>query len=131
MKGWRGWRRTRPFWGGLLMLIAGAELIAIPVSGVLSRGQVKLVIYIGIGGVAGILIGALLVAAALLTWLDSPHRMFYGIVGVGLGIVSFPTSNLGGFFLGMLLAITGGALGFAWTPDAAGSLSSPTPTSRN
>jgi len=131
MAGWRNWRRSRPFWGGLLMLIAGIELVAIPLSGVLSRGQVKLVIYIGSGGVLGVLIGVLLIAAALLTWLDSAHRMFYGIVGVLLGIASFPATNLGGFFLGMLLAITGGAMGFAWTPDTTGSLSSPTVTSRN
>jgi hypothetical protein len=44
------------------------------------------------------------------------HRIFYGIAGVVLGILSFPASNLGGFFLGMLLAITGGSMAFAWTP---------------
>lgn len=33
-----------------------------------------------------------------------------------LGIVSFPASNLGGLFVGMLLAIIGGSIAFAWTP---------------
>jgi hypothetical protein len=42
--------------------------------------------------------------------------VFYGIAGIELGIVSFPASNLGGFLLGMLLAIIGGALAFAWVP---------------
>jgi len=36
--------------------------------------------------------------------------------GIVLGIVSFPTSNLGGFFIGMLLAMVGGAMAFAWEP---------------
>ena len=112
----RTWRRSRPFWGGLLLILSGLELFAIPLSGVLMRGAIKLVIYIGIGGVFGVLIGALLVAAGLMVWLNPLHKTFYSIAGIVLGIVSFPASNLGGLFLGMLLAIIGGGLSFAWTP---------------
>jgi hypothetical protein len=117
--GWRAWRRTRPFWGGLLLVLAGLELLAIPLSGILIHGAVKLVIYIGIGGVFGVLIGVLLIAAGIMLWVNATHRMFYGVAGIALGIVSFPASNLGGFFLGMLLAIIGGSIGFAWTPAQA------------
>jgi hypothetical protein len=113
---WRRWRRTRPFWGGVFLILAGLELIAIPLTGVLGHGAVKLVIYIGIGGVFGILIGVLLIASGVLTWINPGNRLFYGIAGVVLGILSFPASNLGGFFLGMLLAIIGGSLVFAWAP---------------
>jgi hypothetical protein len=113
---WRAWRRSRPFWGGLLLVFAGLELLAIPLSGILIHGAVKLVIYIGIGGVFGVLIGVLLIAAGIVLWVNPGHRVFYGIAGIALGIVSFPASNLGGFFLGMLLAIIGGSIGFAWTP---------------
>ena len=112
---WRAWRRTRPFWGGLLLAAAGVELIGIPLSGVLSHGAVKLVIYIGIGGVFGVLIGVLLIACGVAVCLNPAHRVFYGIAGVLLGILSFPASNLGGFFVGMLLAIAGGSMAFAWT----------------
>jgi hypothetical protein len=113
---WRAWRRSRPFWGGLLLILAGIELVLIPLSGVLVHGGLKLVIYIGIGGVSGVVIGALLIAAGTALLVDPVHRSFYGIAAILLGIGSFPASNLGGFFLGMLLAIVGGALGFAWTP---------------
>ena len=113
---WRAWRRSRPFWGGLLLILAGLELFAIPLSGVLIHGALKLVIYIGIGGVFGVLIGAMLIVAGLMTWLNATHKTFYSIAGIVLGIVSFPASNLGGLFLGMLLAIIGGAIAFAWTP---------------
>jgi Family of unknown function (DUF6114) len=116
--GWRAWRRRRPFWGALLLLLAGLELVTLPLSGVLIHGGLKLVIYIGIGGVFGVLIGALLIACGVALLVDPVHRSFYGIAGIILGIVSFPASNLGGFFLGMLLAIVGGALGFAWAPRA-------------
>ena len=112
---WRAWRRARPFWGGLLLAAAGLELIGIPLSGVLSHGAVKLVIYIGIGGVFGVLIGVLLIACGVAVCLNPGHRLFYGIAGVLLGILSFPASNLGGFFIGMLLAIAGGSMAFAWT----------------
>jgi hypothetical protein len=117
---WRAWRRSRPFWGGLLLLLAGLELVLLPLSGVLVHGGLKLVIYIGIGGVFGVLIGALLIAAGTAVLVNPEHRSFYGIAGIVLGIASFPASNLGGFFIGMLLAIIGGALGYAWTPVATG-----------
>ena len=115
----RAWRRGRPFWGGLLLILGGIELLGIPLSGILSRGAVRLVVYIGIGGVFGVLIGVLLVTAGIATWSNPEHRSFYGIAGVILGIASFPTSNLGGFFLCMLLAIIGGSLAFAWAPTVA------------
>lgn len=116
---WRAWRRSRPFWGGLLLVVSGLELVMLPLSGVLVHGALKLVIYIAIGGVFGVLIGALLIAAGTALLVNPAHRSFYGIAGIVLGIVSFPASNLGGFFLGMLLAIIGGALGYAWTPLSA------------
>ena len=112
----RAWRHSRPFTGGLLVLLAGLELVLIPLMGDLGHGAIKLVIYIGIGGVFGVLIGLLLVAAGIMLWVNPVHRVFYGIASIVLGIVSFPASNLGGFFIGMLLAIVGGSIGFAWTP---------------
>ena len=112
----RAWRHGRPFSGGLLLVLAGLELLLIPLMGDLGHGGIKLVIYIGIGGVFGVLIGLLLIAAGIMLWVNPVHRVFYGIAGIALGIVSFPASNLGGFFIGMLLAIVGGSIGFAWTP---------------
>jgi hypothetical protein len=97
-------------------VLAGLELLALPLTGVFVRGAIKLVIDIGIGGVFGVLIGILLIAAGIVAWVHPAHRVFYGIAGIVLGVVSFPASNLGGFLLGMLLAIIGGALAFAWVP---------------
>jgi len=114
----RRWRRTRPFWGGFLLLLAGIELLLIPLSGIFIHGAVRLVVYIGIGGVFGVLLGALLIACGLLLWLNPAHRTFYAIAGVLLAVLSFIASNLGGFFIGMLLGIIGGSMGFGWTPSA-------------
>jgi hypothetical protein len=116
MRQWQAWRRSRPFWGGLLLVLSGLELFALPLSGVLVHGAIRLVIYIGIGGVFGVLIGVLLIVAGLVTWFNPVHKTFYSIAGIVLGLASFPASNLGGLFVGMLLAIIGGAIAFAWTP---------------
>jgi Family of unknown function (DUF6114) len=115
-RAFRDWRRSRPFWGGLLLLLAGVELIAIPLLSVLAHGSVKVVIYIGIGGVFGVLIGGLLVACGLLTWFHPVQRVFYAIAGVLLALGSFVATNLGGFFVGMLLGVIGASLSFGWTP---------------
>jgi hypothetical protein len=115
-RAFRAWRRSRPFWGGLLLLLAGVELLAIPLLSVLAHGSVKVVIYIGVGGVFGVLIGGLLVACGLLIWFHPVQRTFYAIAGVLLAVASFVATNLGGFFLGMLLGVTGASLSFGWTP---------------
>jgi hypothetical protein len=115
-RSWRNWRRSRPFWGGLLLALGGLELIAIPLSGVLAHGAIKLTIYVGIGGDFGVLIGVLLIACGAVVCANPQHRTFYGVAGVVLGILSFPASNLGGFVIGMLLAIAGGSIAFAWAP---------------
>lgn len=113
----RAWRRSRPFWGGLLLLLAGVELVAIPLLSVLAHGSVKVVIYIGIGGVFGVLIGGLLMACGLLIWFHPVQRVFYAIAGVLLAVASFVATNLGGFFIGMLLGVTGASLSFGWTQE--------------
>ena len=39
------------------------------------------------------------------------------LLAVGGALGTWLTSNLGGFLLGMLLALVGGALAFGWTLD--------------
>ena len=63
--------------------------------------------HVSLGGVFGVLIGVLLIACGVMLCVNPAHRVFYGVAGVVLGILSFPASNLGGFFIGMLLAIIG------------------------
>jgi hypothetical protein len=112
--GWRAWRRSRPFWAGLFLVLSGAEMLLIP----LPMHSMGLVLHIGTGGVLGILIGALLIACALLIWFNPAQRTFYSIVAVLLAIAALIATNLGGFIIGTLLGVTGGSLAFAWTPLA-------------
>ncbi|WP_116244222.1 DUF6114 domain-containing protein [Nocardiopsis sp. FIRDI 009] len=111
----RSWRRTRPFWGGLLLVAAGAELLVAPAAQSLIL-PIDLIIYAGIAGVSGTLIGVLLIAIGVLSWLQPVQHTFFGLVGLLLALVSFVTSNFGGFVIGMLLGIVGASLVFAWAP---------------
>ncbi|MFI1183143.1 DUF6114 domain-containing protein [Streptomyces sp. NPDC020799] len=109
----RRWRRTRPFWAGLLLVLAGVELVVMP--------MVPLTVLFGLGpaGIAAVGIGTALVAAGLFLWFLPHTRHYVGVHAVILAVFSFAATNLGGFLVGMLLGIAGGAMGFAWTPAPA------------
>ncbi len=109
---YRRWRRSRPFWAGIWLILAGAELLLIP----LPIRNMGIILHIGIGGISGILIGAVLILAGLLLWYHPAQHVFYSIVAVLLAIGALVASNLGGFLIGTVLGILGGSLGFAWMP---------------
>ncbi|NKZ01836.1 DUF6114 domain-containing protein [Nocardiopsis alborubida] len=111
----RNWRRGRPFWGGLLLVVAGVELLVAPAAQSLIL-PIDLIAYTGIAGVSGPLIAVLLVTLGVLSWFQPAQHLFFGVVGLMLALVSFVTSNFGGFVIGMLLGIVGGSLVFAWAP---------------
>ncbi|MEI5103564.1 DUF6114 domain-containing protein [Streptomyces sp. PmtG] len=106
----RRWRRTRPFWGGLLLIMGGAELLIVPLS------PLTVLVSLGLGGIAAIGIGIALMAAGVFLWL-LPHAHHYvSVNALILSVLSFAATNLGGFLVGMLLGIVGSAMGFGWTP---------------
>ncbi|MFD7029672.1 DUF6114 domain-containing protein [Streptomyces sp. NPDC059917] len=106
----RAWRRTRPFWGGLLLVLGGTELLLVPLS------PLTILVSLGLGGIAAIGIGLALIAAGLFLWFLPQARAYVSIHALLLSVLSFVATNLGGFLLGMLLGITGSALAFGWTP---------------
>lgn len=120
--GWGRFRRFRggrPFWGGFLLAAAGVELLVAPAAQSLIL-PIDLIVFSGVAGVSGWLIAALLITLGVLSWLQPGQNLFFGIVGLLLALASFVTSNFGGFVIGMLLGVVGGALVFAWGPDAGG-----------
>ena len=106
---WRRWRRTRPFWGGLLIIFGGAEML------LSEQAPLPIVIHVGLQGLAGYLVPIVLVLCGLLLWLSPVQQTFYSVLAVVLSLTSWITSNLGGFFVGLALGVVGGALAFAWT----------------
>ncbi|MGX8904224.1 DUF6114 domain-containing protein [Streptomyces netropsis] len=106
----RAWRRTRPFWAGVLLLLAGAELVAV------TCAPLPVLVTLGMGGIAALGLGCALVVAGLFLWFLPHTRHYTGLHAVLLAVLSFPGSNLGGYFVGACLGIAGGSMGFAWTP---------------
>ena len=112
---WRGlrrWRRTRPFWGGLLTALAGLEIFG---TSQMSLGGLSF--QMGPTGFLAWLIPTILVTCGLLMWFRPQHRILYAVVAAVTTLFSLIGVNLGGFFVGLLLGLVGSALGFAWVPD--------------
>ncbi|MET8907466.1 DUF6114 domain-containing protein [Micromonospora sp. NPDC004551] len=107
---WRRWRRGRPFTAGVLVALGGAEML------VTLRAPLGVLLHVGPQGLAAYLVPVVLVLCGVLLIATPQQRVFYALVTLVLGLVSWLTSNLGGFLVGMLLALVGGALAFAWTP---------------
>ncbi|WP_052395693.1 DUF6114 domain-containing protein [Kutzneria sp. 744] len=116
-RAWRAfnrWRRSRPFWAGLFLLLSGL-IILFPPFASLKLGSMAIAIQT-IGGLSGALIGALLVVCALTMWLRPQFRLAAGVASLILSLTALITTNLGGFLLGTLFGLLGSALALSWTP---------------
>ena len=77
---------------------------------------IKLIIASGTTVIVAIAVGLLIMIFGLFLWFAAYLRQIVGVLIVLLAVVSLITSNLGGFFIGMILAMVGGSLGFSWVP---------------
>lgn len=110
---WFRWfRYTRPFWGGVLVLIAGLEIAFWPLS------PVDDLVRAGKGVWAGLAVAAVLLLMGAVILLLPSQRHAASVIAAIASVASFPLSNLGGWVVGMLLGILGSALAFGWSPDA-------------
>ncbi|MEU4167730.1 DUF6114 domain-containing protein [Streptomyces sp. NPDC026665] len=107
----RRWRAERPFWGGLLLTLAGAEIL------LTEKASLKVVLHIGMQGLAGYLLPAVMLLCGLLILFNPAQRLFYSLLGILLSLGTWVTSNLGGFLVGLLLGVLGSCLTFGWLPD--------------
>ncbi|BBH70612.1 hypothetical protein ACTI_72970 [Actinoplanes sp. OR16] len=119
MTAFREWRRDRPFWGGLLLVLSGLEMF---LSANMSLDNIE--IHIGPQGFLSYLIPTIMLISGALVWFSPAQRLFYGVIGTLTALYSFIGLNLGGWILGMILGIVGGALVIAWTAPP----QSPAPT---
>ncbi|MER5203205.1 DUF6114 domain-containing protein [Streptomyces sp. NPDC002825] len=107
----RRWRRTRPFWAAVWTGLGGFVIFFLPMA------PLGKILQVGVGGIAGMAGGVLLMAMALLILLLPGQRHTAGVIAVIAGVASFPLSNLGGLFMGMFLSVLGGSMAFAWLPE--------------
>ncbi|WP_404953618.1 DUF6114 domain-containing protein [Streptomyces sp. 147326] len=110
---WQRWRRSRPFWGGLLAILAGAWICVLPLA------PLKIMLQQGVAGIPSVLMGIVMIVLGLTTWFSPAQRTLAGVLTTLIATAALVLSNLGGFLIGTLLGILGGGLMFAWQPYAA------------
>jgi uncharacterized protein DUF6114 len=106
----RRWRRTRPFWAGVWSILSGTILAYVPAT------SFKFLLLPGSLLWVGVLVGTLVAVFGVLLWVQPQFRVILGVLIVLLAMVSFITSDFGGFLVGMLTGIIGGSMGAAWVP---------------
>ena len=109
------WRAERPFIPGLLLILSGI-VIAMPAYFTVKISDL-LVMISTVSGVSTLLIGALQVMFGLGAWFRPATATYLGVLGIIVAVIAVPTSNLGGFLIGSVLGIVGGALALAWEPS--------------
>ncbi|ASU80869.1 hypothetical protein CDG81_05905 [Actinopolyspora erythraea] len=114
MAGFRSWRRTRPFWGGLFTLLA-ALLLLYPPYASLKLGDVEVSLRTT-AGISALVIGVVMIACALSFWVRPEWRLSAGIVALLLSLVALVVVNLGSFLVGTTLGVVGSSLAIAWSP---------------
>jgi len=116
------WRHARPFWGGLFVFLGGTEIF------LTVKAPLPVVVHVGMQGFIGYLLPILLALLGLLIIFSPAQRLFYSMVAAVLALASWLTSNLGGFIVGLLLALVGSALTFAWSPSKYAQPAAPPPS---
>jgi hypothetical protein len=74
------------------------------------------VVHFGIVGLIGFAVPILMILCGMMLWFAPHPRAFYASLILLLSLASWLTSNLGGFFLGMLVGLVGGSLALSWSP---------------
>ncbi|MFF8830014.1 DUF6114 domain-containing protein [Streptomyces sp. NPDC015131] len=110
----RAWRGNRPFWGGLFTMIGGLPIAYLPYAD-LRLGNMTIAMATT-AGAGSLIIGILLITLGLTMWFHSVVRVFAGIAAIVLALVSLPVANIGGFLIGFLCSLVGGALSASWAP---------------
>jgi hypothetical protein len=107
----RLWRRTRPFAGSVLILVAGVLIL---------YGPLQLLQFAMLPGSdmwSAVTVGGVLFCMGIIQLLAPRFAVITGTIAIVLSLVSLITA-MGGFIIGMILGLTGGALGVAWKPPS-------------
>ncbi|MGW0966382.1 DUF6114 domain-containing protein [Streptomyces sp. NPDC002516] len=113
-RNFREWRGDRPFWAGLYIVFGGFPIAYFPYAH-LHLGHLTLAMSTT-AGAGSLIIGVLLVVLGISLWFQKHVRTFAGVAAILLALVSIPVANLGGFLIGFLFALLGGAMAVSWVP---------------
>lgn len=106
----RAWRRTRPFWGALWTILAGAEIVK------MMSFSFGLALTGGWAYSAGYVMGGGLILMGLVALLTPHYKGLAGVIAFLVALGAFPTANLGGYLVGSVLGIIGSSMIVSWGP---------------
>ncbi|MGZ4451797.1 MAG: DUF6114 domain-containing protein [Nocardioides sp.] len=106
----RAFRRTRPFWGGLWTMVAGAEIIKA------MSFDIGLALTGGWSYSAGYVMGGGLILFGLVAWFAPHYRGLTGILAFLVALGAFPAANLGGYLFGSVVGVVGASMIWSWGP---------------
>lgn len=104
------WRNSRPFWGATLTLVAGLMILYIPIH------LFAIAFSPGSYAILGILFGGLITLSGILAYFYPNLSTIFGIVTIFLSVLSI-MGALGGFLIGTIIGIVGGALCIGWKAE--------------
>jgi hypothetical protein len=113
-RGFRDFRRGRPFWAGVFILLSGL-IILFPPYASLRFGDIQISLNT-IGGMSSLIIGVVMTICAITLWTRPEFRLAVGIVALLLALSAIVAANLGVFMIGTLLGLIGAGLAIAWSP---------------
>lgn len=104
----RAFRRTRPFWGGLWLGLAGLWIIK------LNSYPLGMAMAGGFNRSAGYILGGAMVLFGIVAWTSPLYARLVGVLGVLAAMAAFVGSNLGGLVVGSVLGVLGGSMIWGW-----------------
>lgn len=104
------WRNSRPFWGATLSLLAGLMILYIPVH------LFAIAFSPGSYAILGILFGGLILLLSILAYFYPNLSTLFGILTIFLSVLSI-MGALGGFLIGTIIGIIGGAMMVGWSSE--------------
>ncbi|MFE3515565.1 DUF6114 domain-containing protein [Streptomyces sp. NPDC059166] len=122
-RGFRTWRGNRPFWAGLFTILGGVPIAYFPYAN-MHLGNMTIAMSTT-AGAGSLIIGVLLITLGLTMWFHHIVRVFAGVAAILLALISIPVANIGGFIVGFLFALLGGALSVSWAPAEAKAAETP------
>ncbi|WP_275006266.1 DUF6114 domain-containing protein [Promicromonospora iranensis] len=114
----RPWRKQRPFVGGVLVALAGLEML---LSGPIKLDQLgmNIMLQFGVEGAQATILPIALIMLGILSIAQPVHRIFYGVIALSISVYSIAGVNLGGWVVGFLLGVVGGIIVVSWAPAEA------------
>lgn len=108
----KNWRVKRPFWGGTFAILSGLIILWVPLKLYEVAAAPGSILFVGF------FLGGLVLLFGILSFFMQKLSTLFGILMIFASVLSI-MGALGGFLIGTVLGIIGGALCVSWKPELA------------